>query len=913
MYEYWFGIADALRDGGATVFVTEVSQLNSTEARGEQLIDQIEHDRRDHRQAEGQPDRPQPRRARRPLRRGGAAGPGRLGDDGRQPAQGRRPRRLPARATCRTARSRRTCSPTSPTRSAPCSACSPATPIRRTRSPALDSLTSAGHREPSTRSYPQGVPTTACGSGAATVNGIRYYSWSGTGVLTNALDVSDAALGLTLALLPRGERRPGRPLQLAPRHGDPRQLLPEPPRRGEPGPRPGLDLRVEPDVGLPRARQPPEERRAVALPAPAAGLRRRRGAAAARSSSPSAAWPRPHGGRGAPPARRRRLRVRRGGAARRARRAPSRARVAARCDRRARRRARRRASRRAAAPGSLRDTEVDGALAVDANGRLLITPELRRFFDYFFVASGEESDEQIRARIEAEIRARLDGDRSAHRATSCSIASSPTATAAAPWPRGWRPTIATPASRRCAACAARCSANAMPPPCSPTRRRSYAAAVAERRIARRPGTERRRAGRAARRARRRAAGTGARGRAGRHARRSGWRATRRRCAPRAAPPRRSHALREQAVGAEAAARLAALDAQRAAWRSRVDAYRQERAAIDADPALDDARNASSGHRPARAPLQRCRAACASRCWIASSSRRGRWLFRRVRLLRVRGLVARLTRPTRVTAQQPTALSPMDPITALGLTAATLTTCSFVPQLAKVWRTKSADDLSYGMFAVFSLGILLWLIYGLLRADVPLIVANGITLMLSVAILVLKIRYGRYPRTRRSGRDGGCAHSWRRTSASARPTPTQRSAATSAERQKSRRLATARSGQQRRHAAAAHRAAPGGLDLGGAEAGDDAFGLLRGREAPQRALGERDRLVEAAVGEQGVAVAQLLAGALELVGGEALVRGALAGLARRRARGGRRGCGRRWRRPRPAPSRVPTRDGRRPRS
>ena len=42
VYEYWFGIPDALRDGGATVFVTEVSQLNSTEARGEQLIDQIE-------------------------------------------------------------------------------------------------------------------------------------------------------------------------------------------------------------------------------------------------------------------------------------------------------------------------------------------------------------------------------------------------------------------------------------------------------------------------------------------------------------------------------------------------------------------------------------------------------------------------------------------------------------------------------------------------------------------------------------------------------------------------------------------------------------------------------------------------------------------------------------------------------
>jgi MtN3 and saliva related transmembrane protein len=85
---------------------------------------------------------------------------------------------------------------------------------------------------------------------------------------------------------------------------------------------------------------------------------------------------------------------------------------------------------------------------------------------------------------------------------------------------------------------------------------------------------------------------------------------------------------------------------------------------------------------------------------------------------------------------------MDATTALGLTAATLTTCSFVPQLTKVWRTKSAEDLSYGMFSAFSLGISLWLLYGLLRGDVPVIAANGITLVLSVAILVLKARYSR---------------------------------------------------------------------------------------------------------------------------------------------------------------------------
>lgn len=85
---------------------------------------------------------------------------------------------------------------------------------------------------------------------------------------------------------------------------------------------------------------------------------------------------------------------------------------------------------------------------------------------------------------------------------------------------------------------------------------------------------------------------------------------------------------------------------------------------------------------------------------------------------------------------------MDALTVLGLTAATLTTTSFVPQLRKVWRSKSAADLSYGMLGAFSLGILLWLLYGLLRDDLPVIIANGATLILSLTILLLKTRYDR---------------------------------------------------------------------------------------------------------------------------------------------------------------------------
>ena len=88
---------------------------------------------------------------------------------------------------------------------------------------------------------------------------------------------------------------------------------------------------------------------------------------------------------------------------------------------------------------------------------------------------------------------------------------------------------------------------------------------------------------------------------------------------------------------------------------------------------------------------------------------------------------------------------MDSVTALGLVAATLTTSSFIPQVAKVWRTKSADDLSYGMFGFYSVGIWLWLVYGLLLRDLPLIVANGITFVLSMTILLLKLRYDRRAR------------------------------------------------------------------------------------------------------------------------------------------------------------------------
>ena len=82
-----------------------------------------------------------------------------------------------------------------------------------------------------------------------------------------------------------------------------------------------------------------------------------------------------------------------------------------------------------------------------------------------------------------------------------------------------------------------------------------------------------------------------------------------------------------------------------------------------------------------------------------------------------------------------------PITLIGLAAAFCTTIAFLPQVIKTWRTRSTVDLSLAMFLVFTSGIFLWLVYGLIIGDVPLIAANGITLVLSGTILYFKLRHG----------------------------------------------------------------------------------------------------------------------------------------------------------------------------
>lgn len=85
---------------------------------------------------------------------------------------------------------------------------------------------------------------------------------------------------------------------------------------------------------------------------------------------------------------------------------------------------------------------------------------------------------------------------------------------------------------------------------------------------------------------------------------------------------------------------------------------------------------------------------------------------------------------------------MDYINLLGLTAGGLTTVSFLPQVVKTWKSRSADDISSGMFALFSAGVLLWLLYGLELGALPIIIANAITLALALTILTLKFRFQR---------------------------------------------------------------------------------------------------------------------------------------------------------------------------
>jgi MtN3 and saliva related transmembrane protein len=77
----------------------------------------------------------------------------------------------------------------------------------------------------------------------------------------------------------------------------------------------------------------------------------------------------------------------------------------------------------------------------------------------------------------------------------------------------------------------------------------------------------------------------------------------------------------------------------------------------------------------------------------------------------------------------------------GYLAATLTTISFIPQVIQVWRSKHTKDISLGMYSIFTLGIVVWLVYGLMLGSMPIIIANSITIVLAGSVLAMKLKYG----------------------------------------------------------------------------------------------------------------------------------------------------------------------------
>jgi len=84
---------------------------------------------------------------------------------------------------------------------------------------------------------------------------------------------------------------------------------------------------------------------------------------------------------------------------------------------------------------------------------------------------------------------------------------------------------------------------------------------------------------------------------------------------------------------------------------------------------------------------------------------------------------------------------MSAITIIGLVAATFTTFSFIPQALKILKKKETKDLSLLMCLSLETGIFLWFVYGLLIGNIPIVVANGVTLIFTTLVLVLKLKFG----------------------------------------------------------------------------------------------------------------------------------------------------------------------------
>ncbi len=83
---------------------------------------------------------------------------------------------------------------------------------------------------------------------------------------------------------------------------------------------------------------------------------------------------------------------------------------------------------------------------------------------------------------------------------------------------------------------------------------------------------------------------------------------------------------------------------------------------------------------------------------------------------------------------------MNKLEILGLIATAFTTSSFMPQVWQTWKTRDVSGISLVTYGILTTGLGLWLAYGILKSDVPLIVANGVMVILTAAITVMKLRF-----------------------------------------------------------------------------------------------------------------------------------------------------------------------------
>lgn len=87
---------------------------------------------------------------------------------------------------------------------------------------------------------------------------------------------------------------------------------------------------------------------------------------------------------------------------------------------------------------------------------------------------------------------------------------------------------------------------------------------------------------------------------------------------------------------------------------------------------------------------------------------------------------------------------MTAIQILGMTAGSISAITFLPQVIKTWKSKSAGDISLLTFTFATTSVVMWLIYGIILGDVPIIYTNSLVLICSVIMLYFKFRFGKKP-------------------------------------------------------------------------------------------------------------------------------------------------------------------------